>query len=81
MPGIKTQRLGPSQMEMAEVRGGYSLYRSTHFYERKSPAQLEVAARETIHGRTMLATGQPVRLQAQVGVPISFYKDTMRRNK
>lgn len=81
MPRIRTKATHPSPDEMAEVRRGFSLYRSVHFYERKSGAELETTAEHATESRVLVPSSKVIRLQAQVGAPVTFYRGIMRRGE
>lgn len=81
MRAIRTKAAHPSPAEMAEVRRGFSLYRSTHFYPRKSQAELEAMAEAAVERRVMVPKVGSVRLQGQVGAPVTFFRNILRRGK
>ena len=81
MRGIRTKATHPSAAEMAEVKRGFSLYRSTHFYQRKSEAELEATAEQAVEGSVLVPKAGAVRLQKQVGAPVTFYRSILRRGQ
>lgn len=64
MGRIPTKVIGPSRADIAAITRGFSLYRATHFYERKSLEELERRAID----RRLPPKGQLVRMQRQVGL-------------
>lgn len=66
MRRIRTKVLAPSPVDLLDVKSGFSLYRQTHFYDRKHSDELNRAAREAMAARTLMPTGRMVRLQNQV---------------
>lgn len=81
MPGIRTKATLPSPAQMAEVRRGFSLYRSVHFYERKKGAELESTVESAVESRVLVPSSKIIRLQTQVGAPVTFYRRIMRRGE
>ena len=67
MGRIRTKTEGPSQRDLKEVPSSLSLYRRTHFYERKTSEELERRAQLAAIQRSGLSSTRNVRLQSQVG--------------